>query len=141
MRKESGMIRKTRQREAILRAFEQHRRPLTAAEVFALAKEIAPRIGMRTVYRNIRELVEEGKLAGVDYPGQPIRYAQVLDKAHKPHLICRRCRKLFELDLEIPDVAVKNPPGFVIEGEEVIFYGRCENPDTCVHNPATRRES
>lgn len=135
------MIRRTRQRDAILRAFEQHRRPLTAVEVYELAREIAPRIGMRTVYRNIRELVEEGSLAGVDYPGQPIRYAQVLDRSHKPHLICRRCRKLFELDLEIPDVAVKDPPGFVIEGEEVIFYGHCANPETCAHNPAPKQES
>jgi Fur family ferric uptake transcriptional regulator len=129
------MIRQTRQREAILRTFETESRPLSAAEVHSLAITYYPKIGLRTVYRNIRELVQDGKLAGVDYPGQPLRYERVIDKRHKPHLICRHCRKVFDLDIEVPEIQVKPPEGFIIEGDEVVFYGRCVDMSTCPNNP------
>jgi len=79
------MIRKTRQREALLHALSEAGRPLSATELHVLAVKHTPRIGLRTVYRNIRELVSEGKLMGVDFPGQPLRYAQVSRAGHHPH--------------------------------------------------------
>lgn len=130
------MIRQTRQRDAILKAFESDPRPLSAAEVHELASSYFPKIGVRTVFRNIRELVHEGKLAGVDYPGQPLRYERVIDMRHKPHLICRHCRKVFDLDIEVPDIHVEPPKGFIIEGEEVVFYGRCADVAGCPNKPA-----
>lgn len=119
------MIRNTRQRQAIMDAFDSAGRPLTAGEVFELARSGAPRLGLRTVFRNIRELVDEGRLVAVDYPGQPVRYERVSNGAHKPHFICRMCQKVYDLDMAVPDIPVQAPPGFLIEGQETIFYGRC----------------
>jgi Fur family ferric uptake transcriptional regulator len=130
------MIRNTRQRQAIMAAFDAAGRPLTAGEVYELARSRAPRLGLRTVFRNIRELVDEGRLVGVDYPGQPVRYERVVDKAHKPHFICRLCHKVFDLPVDAPEVAVQAPPGLVIEGQETIFYGRCQDPDNCPNRKA-----
>jgi Fur family ferric uptake transcriptional regulator len=131
------MIRSTRQRKAILEVLKAEARPLTVSEIHALALLSAPRIGLRTVYRNVRELVGDGKLVGVDYPGQPPRYETVGDKGHKPHFVCGICHKVFELD---PGFEAKagnaDIPGFVVEGTETIYYGRCKNPENCPHRKA-----
>jgi Fur family ferric uptake transcriptional regulator len=129
------MIRNTRQRKAIFEVIEKEARPLTVPEIHSLAKQVAPRVGLRTVYRNVRELVEDNKLVCVDYPGQPPRYEPVGGKQLvKPHLICNRCNKVFDLDPQYAATTSYGPiPGFVVEGTETIYYGRCENPDKCPH--------
>lgn len=119
------MIRQTRQREAILKALKEAGRPLTVGELHQLAMQYYPNVGLRTVYRNLREMVEEGKLVGVDYPGQPLRYEPVSEAGHHPHFICRSCNKVYQLDIEIPKIKVKAPKGFTVEGEEIVLYGRC----------------
>lgn len=119
------MIRLTRQRRAILAALEEAGRPLTPTELHASARATFPKIGLRTVYRNISELVSAGQLVGIDYPGQPLRYERVTRSGHRPHFICRGCARVYDLQIEVPPVEVKPPPGFTIEGEEVVFFGRC----------------
>lgn len=119
------MIRQTRQRDAILRALREAGRPVTIVELHALARADVPRLGLRTVYRQVRDLVTEGVLVAVDYPGQPLRYEAVTTGVHRPHFICRQCEKVYVLNIEIPDLNPPEPPGFTIEGEEVVFYGIC----------------
>jgi Fur family transcriptional regulator, ferric uptake regulator len=128
------MIRSTRQRKAILDVLKAEARPLTVTEVHELALRAAPRIGLRTVYRNVRELVEDGKLVGVGYPGQPPRYETVGEGSHKPHLICGLCHKVFELDSGFEAKAICGEiPGFVVEGTETVYYGHCKDPENCPH--------
>jgi len=126
------MIRNTRQRKAIFDVLKEEARPLSVVEIFELAVKSVPGIGIRTVYRNIRELVEEGKLVGVDYPGQPPRYETVGDKSHRPHLICGICHKVLELDASVVAL-VQNVeiPGYVVEGAETVYYGHCADPERC----------
>jgi Fur family transcriptional regulator, ferric uptake regulator len=127
------MIRQTRQREALFKALKEAGRPLAALELFELARQHAPRIGLRTVYRQIRELVAEGRLVGVDFPGQPPRYALVSRTGHHPHLICNLCQKVFELPCATPDIPFEAPDGWKVTGEELILYGQCANPASCRH--------
>ena len=51
--------RSTRQRAAIRDAIEQAGRPLLAQEVLELACRHVPRLGIATVYRNIKAMMEE----------------------------------------------------------------------------------
>lgn len=134
-----AMIRTTRQRKAILAVLEAEARPLTVNEIYDLAVKSAPGIGLRTVYRNIRELVELGKMVGVGFPGQPPRYEIVADRRPKPHFICGVCNKVFELEPLDDDPALKREiPGFIVEGAETIYYGRCRDGDNCPHRNAAR---
>jgi Fur family ferric uptake transcriptional regulator len=128
-----SMIRNTRQRKAILEVIRAENRPLTVTEIHALALSSAPRLGLRTAYRNVRELVEDGRLVCVAYPGQPPRYESVSDNRVRPHLVCTRCNKLFEVDVPCPDPAAEVVPGFVVEGVEKIYYGHCADPENCPH--------
>lgn len=128
------MIRKTRQRSAILSAFESARRPLTPQELHALAVVEQPSIGLRTVYRQLKDLTESGEVVGLDYPGQPVRYERVTGR-HTAHFICRRCNQLYSFPHEVEDVPVPREHHFAVEGQETVFYGEgrglCEEcPDS-----------
>lgn len=119
------MIRNTRQRAAILEAIETTGRPLTALEIFDIGKSMVPNLGLRTVYRNLRELTESEAIVCVDYPGQPSRYEVVTNQEHCVHFICRSCDRLFHLNVKTPDMDLDVPPGFQVMGEEIILYGTC----------------
>lgn len=118
------MIRQTRQRAAILDAMRQAQRPLTPAELYDQARSAHPSLGLRTVYRQIKDLTASGEIVGVDYPGQPTRY-ELRTGRHQAHFICRRCGHLYAWDFDVPDVDVTAPPGYQLDGQETIFYGTC----------------
>ncbi|MEX0329935.1 MAG: Fur family transcriptional regulator [Puniceicoccaceae bacterium] len=118
------MIRRTRQRLAIEEVFQKEKRPLTPPEIHKGAKRILPQIGLRTIYRQLKDMSEEGLIVGVDYPGQPLRYEWV-SHGHHAHFICRRCDRVYDLQVEVPDVEIPAPEGFQLTGQETIFYGIC----------------
>lgn len=122
------MIRRTRQRLAIEEVFHKESRPLTPPEVFEGAQRLHPQIGLRTIYRQLKDMAEEGLVVGVDYPGQPLRYEWVSDR-HHAHFICRQCDRVFDLQIEVPDVEVEVPEGFKLTGQETVFYGLCPDCD------------
>ncbi|MEN2981218.1 MAG: transcriptional repressor [Thermus sp.] len=118
------MERSTRQRRAIREAFLEAGRPLSPQEVLDLARRKVPSLGLATVYRTLRGLVEEGFLTPVSLPGEPPRY-EPAGRGHHHHFLCRLCGRVFELlgcDLALERYL---PPGFQAEGHEVTVFGRC----------------
>jgi Fur family transcriptional regulator, ferric uptake regulator len=115
--------RSTRQRRAIRDVLEEEGRPLTADEIYRLAREDIPSLGVATVYRSIRRMVEEHQLIGVDFPGHPTRYELPAGGQHA-HFICSVCGRVFDLP-GASKMQVQLPRGFVEEGQELMIYGRC----------------
>ena len=118
--------RKTRQREAIRRAFEEAGRPIGPSECLRLASASVPRLGLATVYRNIRRLLDEGYLRVVELPGEPDRY-ETADKHHHHHFHCRVCDGVFEVEICPGGFSAMTPAGFQLESHEVILYGTCSD--------------
>jgi len=118
------MNRKTRQREAIRNVFAKARRPLGPQEILSMAQDDVPGLGIATVYRTVKGLVEEGWLAPIDIPGQPTCY-EAADLEHHHHFHCRGCGKVYDVDGCPGNVLSIGPPGFKVEAHEVILYGRC----------------
>ena len=75
------MERNTVQRRAIHLVLEQSGRPMGPVEMFEAAKAHAPGLGIATVYRTIKRLLDEGYLQQVDLPGEAPRY----ETAGRPH--------------------------------------------------------
>lgn len=119
------MNRKTRQREAIRNVFAKARRPLGPQEILSMAQDDVPGLGIATVYRTVKGLVEEGWLAPIDIPGQPTCY-EAADLEHHHHFHCRGCGKVYDVDGCPGNVLSIGPPGFKVEDHEVILYGRCK---------------
>jgi Fe2+ or Zn2+ uptake regulation protein len=55
-----GTVRNTRQKQAIREAFERAGRPLSTEEVHGEATRASRGLGMATVYRSIRSLLDDG---------------------------------------------------------------------------------
>jgi Fur family ferric uptake transcriptional regulator len=118
------MARSTPQRQAIEAAFEQSRRPLSPREVQATAKKRSPGLGLATVYRHLKAMVDEGALMPVELPGEPPRYERHgLDHHH--HFHCRKCGRVFDMDGCLHDIDTLAPRGFKVEAHEVVLYGLC----------------
>ena len=118
------MVRRTQQRDAIRAALEDADRPLGPQEVLEAAQEIVPALGIATVYRNIRAMVDEGSLHVVELPGAPARY-EIAGKAHHHHFHCTRCDRVYEVEDCPGQIADLTPSGFVLETHELTLYGRC----------------
>jgi Fur family ferric uptake transcriptional regulator len=118
------MERNTRQRGAIRRSFQRADRPLSPAEVLGDARREVNGLGIATVYRNIRGLIDEHWLATVDLPGEPSRY-ELAAKSHHHHFRCQQCARVFDIpchdNLPDPDV----PTGFRVTGHDVLLHGLC----------------
>jgi len=65
------MSRETQQRNAIYKVLTDAGRPLSVDEVLKLAQNQLARLGIATVYRNLKTLQLQGQIAQVDLPGQP----------------------------------------------------------------------
>ena len=118
------MERSTRQRRAIRRVLLETRRPLSPREILELARKQVPSLGLATVYRNLRALVEEGAVVPVALPGEPLRY-EAAGAGHHHHFLCRGCGRAFELPGCRLEAHLDPPPGFSAEDHEVVVYGRC----------------
>lgn len=118
------MKRKTEQRSAIWRAIEESGRPLGPGEVLGAARAHCPGLGIATVYRTLKALVEEGALAQVELPGDPPRY-EATGKQHHHHFLCRACDRVYELEGCPEGLRGLTPAGFSLESHEVVLYGRC----------------
>lgn len=118
------MERNTRQRGAIRRVFAALHRPLSPAEVLLAAQSEVPSMGIATVYRTIKALVDEGEIKSIDVPGEAPRY-EVAHLGHHHHFHCRACNKVFEVEGCPSDIQKLAPDGFQTEGHEVMLFGRC----------------
>jgi len=116
--------RETQQRRAIREAIVRAARPLAPQEVLEEAHTTLPRLGIATVYRNLKSLVEEGWLKTVELPGDPPRY-ELADIGHHHHFHCKACCKVFDIEGCVGHLSSIIPKGFKLENHEITFYGRC----------------
>lgn len=118
------MIRDTKQRRAIRQVFEQANRPLSPEEVHQYARATVKGLGIATVYRTIKSLLEEGWLVPVELPGMATRY-EIAGKGHHHHFICRECGRAYEIEQCPGDLSYLTPSDFRFENHEVFVYGLC----------------
>ncbi|MHC5027589.1 MAG: Fur family transcriptional regulator [Planctomycetota bacterium] len=118
--------RNTLQQDAIRDAFEAAGRPLSIDEVHESSAESAPTLGLRTVYRAVRRLEEDGVIARVMIPGQPDRYelAKIAAKHHH-HFHCVGCDRVFDVDGCAGRLERLLPKGFVLDAHELTLSGWC----------------
>lgn len=118
------MERSTRQRAAIRAVIEAAARPLSPQEVLDGARADVSGLGIATVYRNLKLLVDEGSVQAVELPGESPRYEST-HLAHHHHFQCRVCQRVFDVHGCPGALGHLAPTGFVVESHELTLYGRC----------------
>jgi Fe2+ or Zn2+ uptake regulation protein len=87
----------TRQRRAVLQVVNESDGHLTAAEIFAGAQKLLPKISYATVYNSLRYLKAAGLLSEITFGNAASRYDR--ETARHDHAICTACGTLLDFDL------------------------------------------
>lgn len=119
------MERSTKQRLAIRQALEAADRPLLATEVLTMAQQTVPSLGIATVYRTLKAMVEHESLQTVELPGENPRFE--FAHGHHHHFSCHTCGRVYDIHGCLGDFHKMVPPGFEVSNHEVTLYGRCAN--------------
>jgi Fur family ferric uptake transcriptional regulator len=118
------MQRNTSQRQAIQRIMQEVNRPLGPEEICDLAKAYCPGLGIATVYRALKEMVDNHMLTMVNLPGESARY-EIAGKGHHHFFFCRQCKKTFDIKGCPGNLRSLIPTGFKLEEHEIVLYGLC----------------
>lgn len=129
------MERFSRQRAAIRTVIDQARRPLSPQEVLDAGKEAVSGLGLATVYRNLKQLLEAGEIKAVNLPGDSPRYESAHHEHHH-HFQCNACQRVFDVHECPGNLASLAPAGFTVERHEITLYGRCKD---CAPPPGSVR--
>ncbi len=122
----------SRQRELIYQALCHTREHPTAEMLYQTLKPDNPSLSLGTVYRDLNLLAQEGLITRMPFPVE--RYDA--DTAPHPHLSCRRCGGV--CDLELPyDSALDRAAeqtGCRVDGHTTLFTGLCSRCAAVIHN-------
>jgi len=118
--------RKTRQRQIIENMLKQADRPLLPKELLSKAQQSLPQLGIATVFRTLKKLVDEGEAKVVCLPGDSPRYERS-DLAHHHHFKCKECESVFEINRCPGHLERLLPKDFQLTDHEITLFGRCAN--------------
>jgi Fur family ferric uptake transcriptional regulator len=120
------MDRITKQGTAIFEAISLARRPLLAQEILNESIAKVPGIGIATVYRNIKSLLDQGAIQEVLLPGENPRYEiSEAEHEHHHHFQCYECDRVFDVHACPGDFSHLAPKGFKVRDHELTLYGTC----------------
>jgi Fur family ferric uptake transcriptional regulator len=116
--------RRTRQKDAITRALAAAGVPLLPREILTAARRRCATLGIATVYRALRAMLEVGVVTCVRIPAAPPRY-ELSGTGHHHYFRCRSCRRVFNIHGCPPGLGALVPQGFRLEAHDLILHGRC----------------
>jgi Fe2+ or Zn2+ uptake regulation protein len=118
-------MRNTHQRDAILAYLRSERAHRSASEVYDAVRKEIPNISLGTVYRNLGQLVELGKIITVETQDKFVYYDGYVSP--HTHFVCRGCKGIFDFEIKVDYPKEITGGGFEIETERTVYYGLCKN--------------
>ncbi|MHC1708946.1 MAG: Fur family transcriptional regulator [Methanomassiliicoccales archaeon] len=113
----------TRQMKVVLDIVYDGHSPISADEVYELARKQLPRISLGTVYRNLNRLVTSGLISeskvGTVQCFFPHPYSNT-------HLECRTCGRLYSVAFDLSLHQVAKETGLTLDGYELRLKGVCK---------------
>ena len=123
--------RRTKQRQVIEAMLKKAGRPLLPKELLMKAQESLPQLGIATVFRALKNMVDEGEAKMVCLPGDSPRYERA-DLDHHHHFKCQQCESVFEINGCPGRLEQLLPEGFHMTDHEITLFGYCA---ACSVNP------
>ncbi|MDD3347694.1 transcriptional repressor [Oscillibacter sp.] len=113
----------SRQREEIYQAVRGSGEHPSAQMVYDTLKPEMPRLSLGTVYRNLHQMAQEGRLTELD--GPPNRFDAALHP--HPHICCECCGRVADVEIAYdPALDRKAKTGsWTIKGHTLVFRGIC----------------
>ncbi|MGI6752030.1 MAG: Fur family transcriptional regulator [Anaerovoracaceae bacterium] len=117
--------RRTIQKTLIIAAVKKLEHP-TADEVYRSVEKKHPHISKGTVYRNLKAMVDEGRIRKIRLMDGPDNFDHIVYCHY--HFICRKCKGIYDVGVpyqEELNIKVASRDGFLVEEHEIVFTGVC----------------
>jgi len=117
----------SKQRELIYQAVMNTEEHPTAETVYHWLKPDNPALSLGTVYRNLKQLVDEGNIIRLPFP------VERFDATTRPHahFLCLNCGNVFDLNDIAYDSAIDRQietiTGNTVQKHELVFSGNCSH--------------
>ena len=121
------MKRYSAQRELIKKTLMSVKSHPTAAWIHDRVRETMPDISLGTVYRNLRDMVQQGEIMSFT-PGDGKERFDGHSSEHA-HLFCDCCGSVSDVELSYDpefDLKASSISGADIRLHRLVFYGRCQ---------------
>lgn len=127
---QTNRLKSSRRRDLIFENIVQTSNHFTVDQIYQQMLAIDPGIGIATVYRTIRLLVDCGILMEHTF-GEKRGFFEVIatEHQHHDHLICTHCGRIFEFHsptIEMDQQRVAQQYQFKIENHKLEIYGICQ---------------
>jgi Fur family ferric uptake transcriptional regulator len=115
---------RTLQQTAILNVLKSFDRPVSPRELLEAASVESPGLGLATVYRALKKLLDSGEVRKIEVAGLPPHFERT-GLGHHHFFVCEECRKIFDLHGCPGGLQKILPKGFRMKSHEVVIHGSC----------------
>ena len=118
-------MRYSRQRELIIEIIKGRKDHPTADIIYYSARQLEPNISLGTVYRNLKQLADDGVILTLETEDKRLHYDG--DTSRHSHFVCNGCGKIIDLfkPASVPNEIEE--AGLRVTGEKCVYYGLCGN--------------
>jgi len=119
-------MRSSRQRDVVLETVRSTFEHPTAEWIFRMTRKRLPRVGLGTVYRNLKALVDEGLIREVRSADEAVRYDGNTGEHY--HIRCVSCDRVSDLPVSVDrtiEQRARYATNYAIMGHEVEVRGVC----------------
>ncbi len=118
-------LKNSEKRNAILAALKSTSSHPSADWIFEKVKAEFPGIGIATVYRNLKILLEQNKIFKVDV-GDGLDHYDAQTEIRHDHTYCMICGAIGDIDV-VPEDTLNSFAGneFSVESYSMVLFGRC----------------
>jgi len=123
-------LKRTAQRDIILRTFLETRDHLSTEELHHLVQKRDRRIGFTTVYRTLKLLADCGPASAVAFQDGVARYEHQLNRRNHHHMVCTECGasvEFFSPEIEKIEQELGRKHRYATTRHTFQIYGLCEN--------------
>ena len=125
---EEKKLRYSYQRDSIYNYIKNTKTHPSAEAIYTVLKSNIPDLSLGTVYRNLKQLIQLGKIKTVMTPESTERYEA--DLSNHAHFICSSCCKIIDLPLDSINMLNKHstlPNGVLASSFELTVHGLCKD--------------
>ena len=119
--------RNTIQKSIVLKTVKNLKCHATADAIYEAIVKVYPTISRATVYRNLQQLCESGRICKREIPNGADRYDHLCTDHY--HARCVRCGRVFDVDMDYLydlETRIRDTHGFEFTGHDIVFKGVCK---------------
>lgn len=125
--------RQTAARQAVLATLQDSASHLSAAAIFARVQRDLPKVGLATIYRALKFLLQKNLILKHAFDAAEARYELQRASHHHDHLLCEKCGQIVEFEdavIEAQQTKIAATYGFRLTRHRHELFGVCPRCQT-----------